>query len=407
MSGLNAESTGDLGGLRQVNLSAVLSLLRQSSPLSRKELADLTGLNKATITRLVRELIAHGFVREVGLQTVKSGRPSILLQLDPGGGYIIGVGIEVSSCSVILVNFAGEFLWSRNLSYQAKDAASSLNCVIQLVEEAYQEAQALGQPILGIGVSAPGLVDNTRGILHFAPNLGWRDIPLKQIFEDRFSFPVYVDNHANMAALGEFYFGSARDCSYGIYVEFTEGVGGGIIIDQRILPGVTGLAGEVGHTTIDPEGPRCNCGNRGCWEAYVNSAALLKRAQSFQLKNIQNGTLMVEKTIGDYQTIDQLSEGAKAGDPAALEALKETGYYVGIGLGNLINVFNPDEIILGGYLKTVFEFMISEINRVVRERALKWSYSQVKILSATFGSENRLMGAIAKVYNQALANASR
>ncbi|RPI82766.1 MAG: ROK family transcriptional regulator, partial [Chloroflexi bacterium] len=364
MSGVNAESTRDIEGLRQVNLSAVLSLLRQSSPLSRKELADLTGLNKATITRLVRELIAHGLVREVGLQSVKSGRPSILLRLDPEGGYIIGVGLEVSSCSVILVDFAGEYIWRRDLPYQANDPASSLNCALKLVEEANQIAQTFRRPVLGIGVSAPGLVDNTRGFLHFAPNLGWRDIPLKQIFEDRFSFPVYVDNHANMAALGEFYFGSARDCSYGIYVEFTEGVGGGIIIDQHILAGVTGLAGEVGHTTINPEGPKCNCGNRGCWEAYVNSAALLQRAQFYQLKNKQDSTRMVEQSVQEYQTITQITEGAKAGDPAALEALKVTGYYVGIGLANLINVFNPDEIILGGYLKTVFEFMISEINRV-------------------------------------------
>lgn len=396
---------GDQEGLRQVNLSAVLTNLRQNAPLSRTALAELTGLNKATITRLVHDLIQHGLVREVGFKSSITGRPSILLELDPDGGFIIGVGIEVDSCSVILTDFAAEILWRRDEPIERNGELDSLvNCVTQITQEAYAQAEKAGRPVLGLGLSAPGLVDASQGTLLFAPNLGLQNIPLRKYLEEQFPFPIYVDNEANMAALGESYFGSARDCDYGLYIDITAGVGAGIVMNQRILPGVSGLAGEVGHMTINPEGPRCNCGNYGCWEIYVNLPSIFRRVTEAVSAGHPSVLSDAANKSPQELTIQLVVDAAQDGDPAALNALQETGHYIGIGVANLINAFNPSRIVLGGYLSLAYEYMLPEINRVVRERALRWPVEAAKIVIAAYGSDARLMGAIATVYDHVLLN---
>lgn len=400
------DSGEDQEGLRQINLSAVLTLLRQNAPISRTSLSELTSLNKATITRLVRELIERGLVHEIGYQSAATGRPSVLLQLDPEGGYIIGAGIEVDSCSVILANFGGQIIWRKDEIHSGKHNPISLSCITRLIQEANQRAEKLGKPILGMGVSAPGLVDSSRGVLYFAPNLGWTDVPIKETLSGHFSFPVYVDNEANMAAMGECYFGAARDCSYGLYIDITEGVGAGIVLNKQIFLGTSGLAGEVGHTTIDPNGPRCNCGNYGCWETYINAPAVLRRVRH-ALEAGQASILPQITGNGENITISTVISAAHKEDAVARQALLDTGVYIGIGLANLINAFNPGRVVLGGYLCGAYEIMLPEIHRIVRERALRWPREAAQIVTAEHGKDARLMGAIATVYNHILANPAK
>ncbi|HET6822001.1 MAG TPA: ROK family transcriptional regulator, partial [Anaerolineales bacterium] len=274
------EFVGDQESLRQINLSTVLTHLRQNAPISRAALAELTGLNRATITRLVRELIEHGFVRETGVQSLRAGRPSILLQLDPDAGCIIGAEVEVKFGSIILTDLAARVLWRQEVDFGDNDEPGVvLNSTMQLVRQALARASETNRHILGLGMSLPGLVDVSSGVLLFAPNMRWSDVPVKQWLENEFDIPIYVDNKANMAALAESYFGSARGSEYVLYINITAGVGAGIVLNQRIMAGTSGLAGEVGHMTINPDGPECNCGSYGCWETYVSALAVFRRVR--------------------------------------------------------------------------------------------------------------------------------
>ena len=399
------EFVGDQESLRQINLSTVLTNLRQNAPISRAALAEITGLNRATITRLVRELITHGFVRETGFQSIRAGRPSILLQLDPDAGCIIGAEIEVKFGSVILTDLAAHVLWRQEVDFVDEDKPDAvLNSIAQLVRQALSRASEANRHILGLGMSLPGLVDVSSGVLLFAPNMRWSDVPVKQWLENEFDIPVYVDNKANMAALAESYFGSARDSEYVLYINITAGVGAGIVLHQRIMAGTSGLAGEVGHMTINPDGPKCNCGSRGCWETYVSALAVFRRAREAILDGEESQLAEVVRDGFERITIPLMVEAARKGDLVALNSLEETGYYLGVGLANLINTFNPKKVVLGGYVTQAHEFLLPAIQKTIQERALRWPREAADIVVATYLNDASLMGAVATVYGQILSN---
>ena len=398
------QNAGDQAQLRKVNLTAVLTRLRQKMPISRAVLADLTGLNKATITRFIRELMEYGFVREVGMRSSVAGRPSILLELDPQAGYIIGVRLDIDYSAVILTNFTAEIIWRNEIKHTPEDGQEVIqNNLLALIHEAIDHAPVDGRPILGLGMSVPGLVDVDAGKLLFAPNLGWQNVLMRDWLRKHFDLPIYVDNEANLAALGEAYFGAARDCDNVLYINITSGVGAGIVLHQEILTGVTGIAGEVGHMTVDPRGPRCKCGNQGCWEAYVSAPAIFRRIR----ERIAVGEVSVldDEMLAHFSRlkVPTVVEAAQAGDPVAASVLRETSTYIGIGLANLINVLNPQRVVLGGYLSPAYPAMLEEIKAVVRDRALKWAWEAAEIVIAQYGSDASLMGAIATIYNHVLS----
>jgi glucokinase-like ROK family protein len=399
------EFVGDQESLRQINLSTVLTHLRQNAPISRAALAEITGLNRATITRLVRELIEHGFVRETGFQSVRAGRPSILLQLDPEAGCIIGAEIEVKFGSVILTDLAAHVLWREEVDFGDHDEPEAvLNSISQLIRQACSKATEKNRHVLGLGISLPGLVDVSSGVLLFAPNMRWSDVPVKQWLENEFDIPIYVDNKANMAALAESYFGSARDSEYVLYINITAGVGAGIVLNQRIMPGVSGLAGEVGHMAINPDGPECNCGSQGCWETYVSALAVFRRVRECILNGEESQLAEVVRDGFERITMPLMVEAARQGDRVALDSFEETGYYLGVGLANLINTFNPQKVVLGGYVTQAYEFLLPVIQKTVQERALRWPREAADIVVATYLNDASLMGAVATVYGQILSN---
>jgi glucokinase-like ROK family protein len=405
MKHTNHEFVGDQESLRQINLSTVLTHLRQNAPISRAALAEITGLNRATITRLVRELIEHGLVRETGFQSVRAGRPSILLQLDPDAGCIIGAEIDVKFGSVILADLAAHVFWRQEVDFGDNDEPDAiLKCMAQLIRQALSHATKRNRHILGLGISLPGLVDVSSGVLLFAPNMRWSDVPVKKWLENEFELPIYVDNKANMAALAESYFGSARHSEHVLYINITAGVGAGIVLHQRIMTGASGLAGELGHMAIHPDGPKCNCGSRGCWETYVSALAVFRRVREAILDGEESQLAEVVRDGFERITIPLMVEAAHKGDRVALASLEETGYFLGVGLANLINTFNPEKVVLGGYVTQAYEFLLPVIQKTVQERALRWPREAADIVVATYLNDASLMGAVATVYGQILSN---
>ena len=397
--------TADQALVREINLSIILNTLRDHAPVSRAKLAATTGLNKTTVSSLVKELQDAGFVHEIGAgKSEEAGRKGVLVELNPQVGCIIGVEIGVDFILVVLTSFTAEIRWrKREHTAHLADQAAILQRVLAMIHSAVHWAEQHSSRVLGLGLGVPGLVDVQSGTLLLAPNLHWHDVPLRPLLEREFNFPVYVDNAANMAALGETYYGAARESNNVLYVSAGVGLGGGYVLNRQILMGARGLAGEFGHMTIDPDGPVCNCGNRGCWETFVSERALLRRA----CDAIRAGqpSALTELTGGDLKqlTVPMVVQAARAHDRIAGEALAQTGQYLGIGIASLINAYNPEMVVLGGTLSLAGDFLLPEIRRVVEELTLLWPRSAATLLLAAQGLDACVMGGIASAYHRILS----
>jgi glucokinase-like ROK family protein len=390
--------------MREMNIALILECLRRDAPLSRSELARMTSLNKATVSSLVKELLDSHFVREIGFDSGDKGRPSIPLDLNPEAGCIIGAEIGVDFISVILTNFSAEVLWQQKENTTPDQGQEPiLTRVVDILQDACFQARDHGLRLLGLGLGVPGLVDVSSGTLLFAPNLMWTNVPLQSRLQNKFNLPVYVDNEANMAALGESYFGAARGSDFVLFVSSGVGLGGGIVLNRQVLRGAAGFAGEVGHMTMDPNGPRCNCGNFGCWETFVSQWAVfrrvgeaIRRGQATSLLDAAQGSL-------ERLTFPMVVEAARSGDAVARAVLEETGQYLGIGLANLINALNPQRVVFGGILSLGHEFLLPTIHKVVQQRALRWSRETTEIVIADCGDNACVMGGVATVFHHILS----
>ncbi|MGD9098949.1 MAG: ROK family transcriptional regulator [Anaerolineae bacterium] len=401
--------TGDQALVREINLSTVLRCLQESAPLSRARLADRTGLNKTTVSSLVEELVERGLVHQVGLDNSKSGRPATLLDLAPQAGHIIGVELGVGFITVILTDFVGQIIWRRQ---QETDTTSEpqeaiVAYALNMVEEAKAASQTHGARLLGMGLALPGMVDVQNGTLLFSPNLQWRDVDLGQIFFARTGIRVFVENDATAAALGEHLFGVARQAQNFIFLIAGVGLGSGLFLNGDLYRGAGGIAGEVGHTSISMNRSRpCRCGSRGCWEASGNQYSLIERVRA--LLEVGQSSLiprfMAEK--GVPLDLSVISQAADAGDAVALEALSETSVVIGMGLANLINIFNPEMVVVGGAMSTAGHHLLPSIERAVQEHALTEMLQQVQIVLSAFGPDASVMGAVALVVKAILSSPS-
>ncbi len=396
--------TGDQALVREINLSIILNCLRETSPLSRAQLAEITGLNKTTVSSLVRELIACKFVREIGFDSSGGGRPAVLLELNPGAGYIIGVEIGVDFILAILTDFKAHVLWKRREDTDpAEGQEAILAKALDMVRQALKASESTHTPVLGIGIGVPGLVDIFSGILLFAPNLRWRDVPLREVFSQEFDVPVFVDNDANVAALGEKYFGAAQHNKDFVYLSIGVGLGGGIVLDGQLYRGIGGYAGEIGHMTIMSNGERCNCGNQGCWETLVSQTAVVNRVRkAVEAGNASRVSQLVKGHL-ERISIPIIVEAAEEGDRVARQALEETGLYLGIGIANLINAFNPELIIFGGVMSLANDYLLPAVEKTLDGRSLAWPRQMARVMASSYGPDACVMGGVALVLHDILS----
>ena len=393
----------DQAFVREFNTSVVMDYIRLYAPISRAELAVRTGLNRSTITLIINELIDRGFVQETALQDSRIGRPGMLLQFDPKGGFAIGVEIGVDFLVVIVTNFVADILWSRRVPIgPGTDRYAMMELAENIISQAFEYGQASGLRPLGIGVGIPGLVDARQGRLVFAPNLKWSDIPIRMIWMSRFNIPVFVENEANCAAMGEYFYGIAHDTKDFIYIKTGVGLGSGIMVGGRLFKGTNGFAGEVGHTTIYNDGPLCGCGRHGCWETYVSPSALLRSA----VDKIERGepSWMLKQVDGDLSkiTLDTLIEAAEQDDPVALIALDEAGVHLGIGIVNLANIFDPGLVVIGGALSLCGKWLVPKIQTILHDNILPPLRDKIRVELSSHGEDACAIGAVALVLDDLL-----
>jgi len=401
--------TGDQALVRQINLSVILHHLRENAPISRAALAEITGLNKTTVSSLVNELITNQFVREIGLGAAgMAGRRAMLLKLNPAAGCVVSGEIGVDFISVIAADFAAEVLWRHQVRINpAMGQEAIVDQAAALLRQATDQGLSACRTLLGVAVGVPGLVDQATGTLLFAPNLGWKDVPIRTLLQQRFEAPVFVDNEANLAALGEHYLGVARGYEEVLYVSAGVGLGGGIIHNGQVCRGTTGVGGELGHMTMDPDGEQCNCGNRGCWETQVSQQALFRYVR----QAIEQGqpSQLVDQVNGDLSrlTVPLVANAARAGDAVALEALETVGHHLGIGIASLVNALNPEMVVFGGILSLAWEFLLPAVTEEMQKRALRWNREATQVVLARHGFDACIMGGLALVLQDTLREPRR
>ena len=401
--------TGDQTLVRQINLSLIMNILRTDAPISRASLSQKTKLNKTTVSDLINELNERGFVRDLGMHSSGTGRPATLLTLNPGAGHIISCEIAVGYLEVLVTDFAPEVIWqAKELTPPNMSQQAILEHLLILLHQAVEKGKAASSNLLGIAVGIPGMVDRATGTLLFAPNLKWRNVPLLALLEEQgFGAPIFVDNEANMAALGEHYFGVAQGYNEILYLSGNVGLGGGLLHNGRIWRGANGVAAEFGHMTMDPQGELCNCGNYGCWETQISQNNLFKNV----IIAVKGGedSLLSEQITNDPEclSVEMIVSAAQAGDPLALRSLEKTGRFLGIGIASLLNALNPEIVVLGGILSVASEFLFPPVEAEIQKRALPWNRETVKVVRAAHGSDASVKGGIAVVYQSVLSQTRR
>ncbi len=404
--------TGDQNWVRERNLAIVLNYLWEvGQPISRADLTRTSGLNKTTVGSLLSQLQSWGLVKESGISNQRPGRPGVLIDINPDAGRIIGAEIGVGFITVVVADMKAKVLWRRNV--ETTEAGKPLTELSQaevleqaehLVQEATTEAMTCDCRLFGIGLGLPGLVNHSTGTLLFAPNLGWRNVPFRDMWHQRFGVPVIVENEANAAALGEHMLGVARQLGDFVYLSAGVGLGGGLVIDGKLYGGTGGYAGELGHMTLEPEGPQCNCGNRGCWEMLVGPRAILQRVRQAAAEG--RAPDLLARCSGNANAIqmEHVLQAAAQGQPAVLIALAEVGRYLGIGIANLINALNPKMVVLGGVLSAVSPYILPRAQYELAQRALATAREGTEIKISAFKLDACVMGSVALVLRAILDN---
>jgi glucokinase-like ROK family protein len=395
--------TGDQEKVRKINKSVVMNTLRLHAPISRARVANLTGLNRGTVSNIVNALIEEGLVSENELEGSKVGRPAIPLSLRPDGGAVIGMEIGVDFIHILLTNFVAETLWETRVETTSLQSQSSIiGQAEQLVEQALSTAKEQQLRILGLGVGLPGLVNLRQGELIVAPNLQWKNVPLRLMWNQRFRLPVYIENEANLSALGEYYFGVAQGVENFIYVCSGIGLGGGIMIGGNLFRGGYGYAGEIGHVQRDPQGDQCACGRIGCWETQVGPRAVLRRVKK-ELQ-IHSDQFLLDACQGDFDniTFEMVVKFALEGDSVCRQAIEDVATYLGAGIADLVNVFNPELVVIGGAFILGKDILQPIIKKSIFSNALQPSTDSLRLAFSERGADACALGAVAIVLDDIL-----
>jgi predicted NBD/HSP70 family sugar kinase len=395
-----AHTTGNRGiaaeELRRHNLSAVLDRVHLARSISRSELATQTGLNRSTIGDLLGELTELGLVIEDSRTTSRSpGRPSAVARARAAGAVVLSAELEVDFTAVATIGLGGHIFDKAKVANPDGATGSPEQIIDVLAELAAPLLASLpaNHRLVGVGIAAAGLVRREDGFLSDSPNRGWKNAPLAEMIAQSLGVArVRVANEADVGALAEFRRGAARHARHVIYISGEVGVGLGIIDDGKPMTGAAGYAGEAGHTVINPDGVTCRCGSVGCWETEVGEEALARRA----------GILWPD--AARQQLIDEVLVRAHAGDPQVFNAFREVGRWLGIGVGNVINTFNPDLIVFGGFYHPLYPFLEQPMVEAARRVALLAPWESCRMCRSQLGLEARLVGAAELVFAEVIAN---
>jgi predicted NBD/HSP70 family sugar kinase len=388
ISSHTGQQPADFTDVRATNLAVVLQFVRAEAPCSRADIAASTGLNKATVSSLVAELIDRRLIREVGLSENRIGRPATMLVLDGAAYTAIGVEVDTDHLTVVAMDLAGVRLlsWRRAFPGRSTAPGRAVAAVAGLARKAVARVVAEEREVLGLSVGVAGLVDGA-GVVRVAPNLGWRDLALRDQLVRAMGepqFPVTVENNADLAVRAEHRYGPHAGAANLVYLHGQAGMGAGIIADGRRLHGALGFSGEVGHILVDRDGAPCGCGRRGCLETVAGVAALVRRVGGADPVDLD-------------PEVDDVVRRARAGEAAVLAALHDLGRHLGYGLSILTNVVNPEVVVLGGYYVPLAPWLTPAAEVEMRDRTAAPNGGGCRLVASTLGLAAAATGGAASV----------
>jgi predicted NBD/HSP70 family sugar kinase len=377
--------TGSLESLRERNRLRVVDALRQRGAISRSDIARQTGLSRSTVSSLVADLQAAGLVVEREVATTprgpEGGRPPVLIALDQSAGALLGIDFGHRHVRVAVADLSFTVLAEKLVEIDVDTAGhDGLDLAAGLAEELLDEAGVDRGRVLAAGIGLPGPIDRQTGLVHsraILPSLDGIDTAVEM--EQRLGLPVHLDNDANVGALGEATFGAGAGVEVMAYLRLSAGIGAGLVINGRPFRGARGIAGEIGHVLVDPQGPICRCGNRGCLETFVAGPALC------ELLRRSHGPL----------TVRQLLELAQEGDAGCQRVVADAGRVVGRAVADLCNYLNPDLVVVGGDLSAAGDLVLEPMREAVRRFAIPAAAEDVEIVAGTLGDRAELLGALA------------
>ncbi len=394
----------DSRAIRRYNLSLVMRLIADNGPRSRATLALETGLNKSTVSSLVAELIDLGLLRDAPQDEPPGtvGRPPQSVELHPAGPFVLGLEINVDYLAVWATDLAGtvahrSFVANDNRSGKPEEAIGHL---ARLAMQALALPFAESRTPMSATVAVPGLVDAS-GSLAVAPNLGWTDVPVAALLTEALEHPPFdirVENEANLGAVAELDEGAGRGLRDFVYISGEVGIGAGVVLRGELFRGASGFAGEFGHLTIDPYGPPCGCGGRGCLERLAGQDALLRLAG-------WDARMRCAGSRPEWPGA-MLADSAREGHPKTLAALSQVGHTLGIATASLTNLLDPEAVLLGGYLAPLTEWLRTPIEAELETRALAGRRMRCRVVSAKLGGEAAVRGAVAMSRRSALEMAA-
>lgn len=383
--------TGNRDLIRAINRSHVLNVIKADGPIGRAEIARRTGLSPATVTSISAKLISQGLVLEKAAGDSSGGRPPILLVINPKGGYVIGIKLTETHAICALTDLEAMVIAKSSMMLSGHEPVQVADDLSQMVTSFIREQKITKKQLLGIGIGLAGIVDAEEGILRQSPIYGWDNVPLRDMLQSQLRIPVYIENDVNTLTLTERWFGHGQGVDNFLTVTVGRGVGLGIVVNGQFYRGQTGGAGEFGHVTIDPNGPICACGKHGCLEAYVGDPGLIRSAQ----EAINRGEL--SSAVRD---LDDLLSLAREGNAAAIRIFEQAGGILGIGIANLVNLFNPKKIIISGEGTREGDFLFAPMKESIQQNTMPGLFDPNTVEIAPWGDDAWARGAAGLVLRE-------
>jgi len=383
--------------MKRLNRMTAMNIIKENEPISRQQLAELTGLTPAAVTGIIRELIETGFVKEVGLGQSRGGRRPVKLKVNSHAGYVMGIEVTSKETVVAIADLKHTPQFVESLMLDMKKPCAGATGLVEAVRRIMASPEHAEKKFVGIGIAFPALLTVGEGRVKRAVNLGpeWNDFPVKEYLEQELGIPVFAETNAKVAALGEKWFGGGKQCDNLVYVNLGEGISAGILSGDEIVQGSFGHAGQIGHMIMMEDGPLCNCGNRGCLEAICGIPALLRKV-SHELPFIDPQDNLKQRVEARQEVkIRDVLEAALEEEGYARDVLKQVGRFVGLAIANMINFYNPDEVFIGGRLAVAAEVYLEELKNVVDSHAFPEVGRETKITVSKLGADSGMIGACA------------
>ncbi|MFZ5923980.1 MAG: ROK family transcriptional regulator [Bacillota bacterium] len=396
--------TGDRQLIRDINISIVIDAIRQRGPVPRVDIARMTSLGRSTVSGITALLLKEGFIREIGSACPSQGKPAlgrrpVLIEFNPRARFVIGVKLAPTLVTAAVTDLEAVVLDTTEMVIDAESGEKAIRAQIaRAVRDVMSKARIDLDRVIGIGVALPGIVDNRTGVSISPRFFLWQNLPMRHLLEEEFGVPVFIDNDANAATLGEKWRGRGRDVENLVCMTVGVGIGAGIIINNQLYRGAIAGAGEIGHITINEDGPPCACGNQGCLEAFASDAAMEREMRKVMRSGVKS---MVEELVGGDEgriTRKIIVQAAKAGDEAALAVIVAAGQHIGVGLANIVNILNPEMIVIAGEaVQDSGDLLLDPIRETIRRRSMGVLAERVEVVPSALGDKIWLTGAAALV----------